>query len=58
MPQARIRQWVRRNKLAPIEVNADGKPTYQVRKVRNLWARMQASADGNPSNKKQLELTA
>ena len=58
LPQARIRQWVRRGKLAPIGKNRDGRPTYQVRKVRNLWARMQASAYGNPSNKKQLELAA
>lgn len=58
LPQATIRQWVRRKKLAPIGVNDKGSATYQVRKVRNLWARMQASAFGNPTMRKQLELVA
>lgn len=58
LAQARIRQWVRRNKLTPIGVNAKGNPTYQVRKVRNLWARMQASSYGNPAFKKQVQLAA
>lgn len=58
LPQATIRQWVRRRKLTPIGVNRDGKPTYQVRKVRNLWARMKASPFGNPTLKKQIELAA
>jgi hypothetical protein len=58
LPQARIRQWVRRRKLTPIGVNAKGAPVYQVRKVRTLWARMQVSAYGNPANKKQLQLAA
>lgn len=58
LPQARIRQWVRRKKLTPIGVNAKGCPVYQVRKVRNLWARMQSSPFGNPSLKKQLGLAA
>lgn len=51
---ATIRQWVRRKKLVAIGVDAKGRPTYQVRKVRNLWARMQASAFGNPTHKRQL----
>lgn len=52
--QATIRQWVRRKKLSPVGTNDKGRPTYQVRKVRNLWARMQASAYGNPNFKVQL----
>jgi hypothetical protein len=58
LPQARIRQWVRRRKLTPIGVNAKGAAVYQVRKVRTLWARMQVSAYGNPANKKQVQLAA
>lgn len=58
LPQATIRKWVQRKKLTPIGVNARGKATYQVRKVRSLWARMQSSAYGNPSLKKQVELAA
>ena len=58
LPQARIRQWVRRGKLTPIGENSDGKPVYQVRKVRNLWGRMKASPFGNPAAKKQVVLAA
>jgi hypothetical protein len=39
LPQGTIRQWVNRGKLAPVGVNRDGRPVYQVRKVRNLWER-------------------
>ncbi|POH58283.1 hypothetical protein [Arthrobacter glacialis] len=41
---ATIRQWASRGKLAPIGHNHLGKPVYQIRKVRNLWARMKASS--------------
>ncbi|WP_285240076.1 hypothetical protein [Pseudarthrobacter sp. MEB009] len=58
LPQERIRQWVRRRKLTPIGVNGKGAPVYQVRKVRNLWARMKTSPFGNPTHKKQLLLAA
>lgn len=58
LPQARIRQWVRRGKLAPIGMNADGKPVYQVRKVRNLWERMKVSKFGNPTLKEQVIIAA
>lgn len=58
LPQARIRQWVRRKKLTPIGANSKGKPVYQVRKVRNLWARMEASAYGNPAMREQIQLAA
>lgn len=39
-----IRQWACRDKLAPIGHNHLGKPTYQIRKVRNLWTRMKANS--------------
>lgn len=38
LPQGTIRQWVNRGKLTPIGLR-DGRPVYQVRKVRNLWVR-------------------
>lgn len=38
-PKNKISVWVNRNKLAPIGYGYDGKPLYQVRKVRNLWER-------------------
>lgn len=38
LPAATIRSWIRRGKLTPIDHNPDGKPIYQVRKVRKLWA--------------------
>lgn len=41
---ATIRQWACRGKLAPIGHNHLGKPVYQIRKVRNLWARMKANS--------------
>jgi hypothetical protein len=37
-PQNKISVWVNRKVLAPIG-HRDGKPVYQVRKVRNLWGR-------------------
>ncbi|ALE05520.1 hypothetical protein AL755_08565 [Arthrobacter sp. ERGS1:01] len=40
---ATIRQWACRGKLAPIGQNHLGKPLYQIRKVRNLWARTKAN---------------
>lgn len=43
LPQATIRQWVRRGKLTPISRNSMGKACYQVRKVRNLWDRSRAA---------------
>lgn len=43
LPAATIRQWIRRGKLTPIEHSHLGKPMYQVRKVRALWARGMAS---------------
>lgn len=58
LPQGRIRLWIHRGKLTPIGTNSKGKPTYQVRKVRNLWMRMQASSYGNPAVKKQVVLAA
>lgn len=58
LPQGTIRLWVHRGKLKPIGVNGDGKSVYQVRKVRNLWARMKASKFGNPAVKKQVVLAA
>jgi len=58
LPQGTIRQWVRRGKLTPIGTNGDGKSVYQVRKVRNLWARMKASPFGKPSLKKPIEIAA
>lgn len=39
LSQGRIRQWINRDKLAPIGRNAKGKAVYQVRKVRNLMER-------------------
>lgn len=60
LPQSKIWDWVRRGLLAPInreEIAAatlEGrrlKPVYQIRKVRNLWVRMQASKYGNPRHK-------
>lgn len=39
LPAATIRSWIRRGKLTPIDHNHQGKPLYQVRKVRALWAR-------------------
>jgi hypothetical protein len=39
LPQGTIRQWVNRKKLTPIGYREDGRPVYQVRKVRNLWDR-------------------
>jgi hypothetical protein len=39
LPQGTIRQWINRDKLAPIGTNHLGRPVYQVRKVRNLWKR-------------------
>lgn len=38
LPQGTIRQWINRGKLAPAG-HRDGRPVYQVRKVRNLWIR-------------------
>lgn len=40
---ATIRQWACRGKLTPIGHNHLGKPVYQIRKVRNLWARTKAN---------------
>ncbi|MDP9184888.1 MAG: hypothetical protein M3O29_04360 [Actinomycetota bacterium] len=37
-PQNKISVWVNRGKLSPIG-HRDGRPVYQVRKVRNLWDR-------------------
>jgi len=51
LPQATIRQWVRRKKLSAAGVNGEGKPVYQVREVRDLWARMKSSSFGNPTLK-------
>jgi hypothetical protein len=42
LPQGTIRQWVNRKKLTPIGHREDGRPVYQVRKVRNLWVRSKA----------------
>lgn len=39
LKQGTIRQWINRKKLAPLGVNGDGRPVYQIRKVRNLWER-------------------
>jgi len=36
--QGTIRQWINRGKLTPIGYR-QGRPVYQVRKVRNLWER-------------------
>lgn len=44
LPQGTIRQWVHRGKLAPIGTDEAERPVYQLRKVRNLWARMKASS--------------
>jgi len=38
-PQNKISVWVNRGRLSPIGHREDGKPVYQVRKVRNLWER-------------------
>lgn len=38
-PVNKIAVWVNRGKLSPIGHRADGRPVYQVRKVRNLWER-------------------
>lgn len=43
LPAATIRSWVRRGKLTPLDHNTLGKPVYQVRKVRALWARSMAA---------------
>lgn len=43
LPAATIRSWIRRGKLTPIDHNHLGNPTYQVRKVRALWARGMAA---------------
>jgi hypothetical protein len=43
LPQGRIRQWINRGTLTPIG-DRNGRPVYQVRKVRNLWDRMTAKA--------------
>jgi hypothetical protein len=42
-PANKISVWVNRGKLAPIGTR-NGKPVYQVRKVRNLWERAQAES--------------
>lgn len=39
LKQGTIRQWVNRGKLVALGVNGDGRPVYQIRKVRNLWHR-------------------
>ena len=44
LPAATIRSWIRRGKLSAIDHNHLGKPMYQVRKVRALWARGMASS--------------
>lgn len=45
LPQATIRQWIKRGKLTPIGANSMGRSTYQVRKVRNLWDRSRAAIE-------------
>lgn len=62
LPSATIRQWASRKKLihvnGPERLHALGSglpvpaKVYQVRKVQNLWVRMQASKYGNPMLKK------
>lgn len=68
LPSATIRQWVKRGKLTHVneveirlaELFGQRVPAkvYQIRKVRNLWARMQASKYGNPTHKKPSDSTS
>lgn len=67
LPSATIRQWASRKKLihinGPQRLHAlgNGQPVpaklYQVRKVRNLWARMRNSKYGNPTLKRPRNKT-
>lgn len=44
LPQATIRQWVRRGKLTAQGENEKGHPLYLVSDVRDVWAKMKASS--------------
>lgn len=67
LASATIRQWASRKKLihvnGPERLHALGSglpvpaKVYQVRKVQNLWVRMQASKYGNPALKKPRNTT-
>jgi len=45
LKQGTIRQWVNRGKLVALGTNGDGRPVYQIRKVRNLWHRSIAAQE-------------
>ena len=52
-PQNKVAVWVNRNKLAPIGYREDGRPVYQVRKVRNLWERSLVESAARSERMKQ-----